>query len=609
MTAGPAWPAADENTYRGRADELRATLRSLTSTCEQWEQQRAQLFNGDLVWSGDAATAGAAEVDRRTASMHTLQDQLRAAATQAGATASVIIAVKNQVTENVETAQQIIDQINNTPGATPEQKSAAIEQVVTAAHATNVEAVTAGVAQLGTPPAAIPLGFGPPNAPPPNSPKFPKGQIPPPATDPVKVKQWWDSQTLAEQQALVREHPDEIGALKGVPCHDDDGHGKSTGADRDTANQIVMHRDIERVRQAAADHHVSDADVTADPEKYGLTQNDITRYNNGLQTEAGLNNVSRNTNGTPYLYQYDPAAFRGKGSAVIAIGDPDGADNTVVVVPGTGNSVSSRWLSNKDGDGIKLYNQMVAASKESGQVPCAMLYMGIDTPDSPTDPRIATNALARSDAPLIAGDVNALRVTHDIAKVGDPHITVSGHSYGSTAVADAAAGYGMRADDIVLLGCPGTDMAHNAADFHLPDGGHVYVGAASGDPISHIGEAFMTPPPLGLGADPAIDGFGSTRFKAEFSGIQFDHSHYYDLGSESLYSLTTIAGGNGEALQDLEMTAPHRSGIPAAVGAVLPTDNPLIPDILERPLNQIVTGMAFDPETTRPATGGHQYGP
>jgi ABC-type transporter Mla subunit MlaD len=161
MTAGPAWPGADENTYRDRADELRATLRSLTSTTEQWEQQRATLFNGDLVWSGEAATAAATEVDKRTAAMHTLQDQLRAAATKADTTAAVIGAVKTQITENVETAQKIIDQINNTPAATAEQKSAAIQQVVTTTHATNTEAVAAGAAQLGAAPPATPLNFGP----------------------------------------------------------------------------------------------------------------------------------------------------------------------------------------------------------------------------------------------------------------------------------------------------------------------------------------------------------------------------------------------------------------------------------------------------------------
>lgn len=167
MTAGPAWPAADENTYRDRAEELRVTLKSLVSTTEQWEQQRATLFNGDLVWSGDAATAAAAEVDKRASAMHTLQDQLRAAATNADTTAAVITAVKTQVTENVETAQQIIEQINNTPAATDDQKTAAIQHVVSTTHAANTETVAAAAAQLGAAPsAATPMNFGPTSEPP-----------------------------------------------------------------------------------------------------------------------------------------------------------------------------------------------------------------------------------------------------------------------------------------------------------------------------------------------------------------------------------------------------------------------------------------------------------
>jgi hypothetical protein len=45
----------------------------------------------------------------------------------------------------------------------------------------------------------------------------------------------------------------------------------------------------------------------------------------------------------------------------------------------------------------------------------------------------------------------------------------------------------MCADDVVLIGSPGTDLADSAADFNLPEGGHVYVGAASTDPITHLG--------------------------------------------------------------------------------------------------------------------------
>jgi pimeloyl-ACP methyl ester carboxylesterase len=117
-------------------------------------------------------------------------------------------------------------------------------------------------------------------------------------------------------------------------------------------------------------------------------------------------------------------------------------------------------------------------------------------------------------------DLNGLKVTHE----GDSHFTLIGHSYGSTVVADAAWTVGTTgfagADDVVLIGSPGTDMAKTAADFHLPAGGHVYVGSASTDPITQLGQIPSVPAPgtvatLGLGPDPSADNFGATRFRAE----------------------------------------------------------------------------------------------
>ena len=76
-----------------------------------------------------------------------------------------------------------------------------------------------------------------------------------------------------------------------------------------------------------------------------------------------------------------------------------------------------------------------------------------------------------------------------------------------------------KRNDAVLIGCPGTDLAPNAAGFHL-DGGHVYVGDASTDPVGMLGELnglshYVNRDNIGgqvlglapgLGADPAADG-------------------------------------------------------------------------------------------------------
>jgi hypothetical protein len=145
----------------------------------------------------------------------------------------------------------------------------------------------------------------------------------------------------------------------------------------------------------------------------------------------------------------------------------------------------------------------------------------------------------------------------------------------------------MRTNDVILLGSPGTDLAHSAADLraHL-EGGQVYVGSAASDPVTQFGRLPTLPAPwwgdgatIGLGADPASAAFGAQRFQAEVPGVSWnpfeDHSHYYNPNSESLRSIALITTGQGASLDDLGLTAPQRVSLPPTsplgpVGRVLP---------------------------------------
>lgn len=411
------------------------------------------------------------------------------------------------------------------------------------------------VAALDGKPSTFWAGIGDiPQKPPETGPKIPQDK------SPEEVKTWWDSLSQADKDRLMREQPDKLGNLNGIPVED-----------RSRANIEMMNRDIARVENA----------TEAIP--YDVMQ----RYYNAIKIRDGLAAQRAKTGAETYLYVYEPNAFDNQGRAAIAIGNPDTADNTAVVVPGTGNSVESGWLSQDDA--ARVYDQ--TAKADPTQSAAVVAWMGYDAPDSLTDVRVGQPDLARQGGDLLAGDINALSVTNQ----GDSHVTVIGHSYGSTTVADAAAGSGMRVDDVVLIGSPGTDLAQSAADFHLPEGGHVFVGAASTDPITHLGGMQSTMPgtdfTVGLGNDPADDDFGSTRFKAEVPGLTSpfsDHSSYLQPGSESLYSIATIASGQGDKLEELGMTADHRFqiGIPG------------LPEM----------GPKLDPEIVRPGTSGHTYG-
>lgn len=460
--------------------------------------------------------------------------------------------------------------------------------------------------------------------------------IPPSGTRADLVKRWWDSLSANQKRLLTDQHPPELGNLNGIPADV-----------RDSVNQAAVKDDLRRVEDAARRRGVvpdslrdnalnnRNADVFVNPAEYGLCGTDITRYQNAVKTNDFLtrDEGSEPQHGLPVmLWAYDPQAFDGKGRAAIAIGNPDKSRNTAVMVPGTNSSVRGGWMSDGPDDAINLYEQSLKA--DPFRRTTVLAWMGYDAPefDHPhwqrtlTAPaeleEVGTPWRARQAGALLAADVNGLAVTHEAST--QRHVTVLGHSYGSTTVADAFVDSGMRANDVVLTGCPGTDLAHRAADFHL-DGGKVYVGAASTDAISWIGETGNRLPnglnealggPLGtsagLGADPAHEAFGAVRFRAEVAGSHSltpwftDHAHYYDVGSEALHNMTQIVTGHGDRLAAEGMLAADR----AQARIAIPRQVHMPWGTVSLPRVEIQMPIAVDPEWDRPGravTNGHGF--
>jgi hypothetical protein len=405
----------------------------------------------------------------------------------------------------------------------------------------------------------------------------PEVPLPPPGTSTEDVNRWWKSLTKAQQDRLIAQHPPDLGNLNGIPV-----------IARSQVNMAVMNDDLHRVADLAKRNAVSVSDVLKSPGNYGLSSTAITRYTNARRAKEGLAKSGEaadpwNKHPDIFLVRYQPGAFGGEGAAAIAMGNPDTAANTAVLVKGLGSGVFEGTLANPDG--VRLYDETARAA---GDKPTSVvMWIGYDAPNDATDHGLYEPNMARTGGRLLASDVNAFAVTHEGAPT---HMTVVGHSYGSTVVSDAAAGYGMHSDDVVLVGSPGTDLAHSAADLHLSPGGHLYVGAASGDAVTwspgHVtGPGAVGPTLGGLGDDPSVDGYGSTRFKAEVPGYTanpiYDHSHYFDAGSESLFGIADVVSGHGDALEHDGMTAPHRG--------------------------EYGMGNWFDPEAFRSATTGHSH--
>ena len=579
------------------ATELGQKASGLTS---QIDRQRATLAGLQAGWQGTAADAAIAKAQPTLQRMQRVHDALMKAQTvlqQGGATLTQTrMTVLHTVSQLSGQGWQVAPDgtVSVRPGS-PLDQYARISQVnamkIQQLAATNSVIVKALLASFDTTDRALsqnlrtavggldgaPVQFGIGDFP--EAPPYDTGAEIPVAKSPEEVNKWWKSLSPDERNRLLGTWPDKLGNLNGIPV-----------ADRSAANKTILQQDLARPAEVAKSRGVTKEEVLAHPEKYGMAGQMMDRYNNALKVEDALNkdaSDAKDANGrTPdiLLMKYDPEAFGGDGAAAIAIGDPDKAANTSVMVSGLTTSVAAETLS--DGSGVNVYNE---ANKADWNNSTAVIqWMGYDAPD---DQAVAEPNMARNGAQILAPDVNALAVTHD----GSPsHTTVIGHSYGSTTVADAAAGYGMRADDVVLVGCPGTDLAKSAADFHLPPDGHLFVGSASTDFVTNLGREHLNVPGVGLGTDPAMDGFGSTRFHAEVADWNInpinEHTSYFQKGSESLFSVADIVSGHGDALEHDGMTADHR------VQPGLPFPIPGLPSL-----------PVIDPEIVRTSTNDHYH--
>lgn len=347
-----------------------------------------------------------------------------------------------------------------------------------------------------------------------------------------------------QRSRIIRDNPKAVGNLNGIPA-----------VDRDKANRIQLNKDkmriITQLREAGISIPASSQDIDpvgasqvtdpishtqrSDPQKLKL----LSEARNVLAADEALH---MNTAVRPVLYAYDPSAFNDptfgyEGKVAIALGDVDHAKNVAVNLSGLRSNAGK--VPGKITDENRMYK--IARNSATGGY-ATMYWQGYPAPQQLD---VATDDNARSAAPALQADVHALRVLNPHAYTG-----VVGHSYGSL-VTGIALKNGMSKDVnyAAIIGSPGTDAA-NVGELGMQDK-PVYVGSASRDPVTTVAQAF--------GHDPASQGFGAVRFKAEATDRQGfsleDHSKYYDYipgtqrPSESLRALSLITSGHGDQLQ------------------------------------------------------------
>ncbi len=329
------------------------------------------------------------------------------------------------------------------------------------------------------------------------------------------VHRWWTTLPLPLRARLAPEHPDLLGGLAGVPV-----------AVRSASNERLLAADLRRWALPRGPLSVEQArELLA----VRATAEQLSR------ARAARDPVTGALRGAALLV-YDPAFSGGEGRVALVLGDAASAEHVAFLVPGLDSDVGGDLTSLTD-DAGRLAD---AASLDApGERTAVVAWMGYDAPELSD---VALEAPAVLGARLLAADVRAVAATR-----GPVHVTVVGHSYGSTTAAGAAREQPTEVDDLVLMGSPGAG-ARQAGDL-LP-GRHVYVAADSRDPVSWLGW---------FGPDPAGEEFGAVRLPAQSAdgahGLSFAaHSGYLDAGSESLHAVSHVVVGD---VAELRRTPPR----------------------------------------------------
>jgi pimeloyl-ACP methyl ester carboxylesterase len=221
----------------------------------------------------------------------------------------------------------------------------------------------------------------------------------------------------------------------------------------------------------------------------------------------------------------------GAGRVAIGLGDVDHAQNVAVVVPGMGDD-AGHGVPGTVGHAADL---LAEAGRQSAQSTAVVAWVGYAAPGWR---QVPFPARARVGGQMLTADLATLAA----ARTGQPaHVTLVGHSYGSTVVGAAMQAGARRADDLVLLGSPGV-LADRVGQLGL-SGHHAYVGEAALDPIADTGV---------FGADPGDRGFGATRIRVDAAPgrpwpdrVLAAHSQYFDPDSESLRNIARVVVGRG----------------------------------------------------------------
>ncbi|MFF3596631.1 alpha/beta hydrolase [Kitasatospora indigofera] len=340
---------------------------------------------------------------------------------------------------------------------------------------------------------------------------------------PAQVKAWWDGLTPAEQQHLIHNRPEQIGNRDGVPC-----------LARDQANRIIL-RQRRAELQGELDRIGKPGPPMIGPGNTVMGNPGEDRIRTIKDQLKGIDDIQEKLDHSKApLYQ--PTFLLGfdtkdNGHALVAVNNPDTADNVLTFVPGTKSK-----LGEIKGDMDKSYemaNSAYKAADGSKKTTATITWTGYDAPQE-----IVPGALFGQNALDARDDLHnfqtGLRATHE----GVPsNNTIMGHSYGSAVVGMAMRDRGLPVDSAVFVGSPGVGV-DNIKELQI-DPSRVFVARGDKDTVAPWAEGIGGSGGI-YGADPADPAFGATVVP---TSPGTDHGHYWNENSASWKAFGRIATG------------------------------------------------------------------
>lgn len=503
----PAVTASSPATLSDAATRLQAKITRLDSVITTQQHTLTDLAAG---WQGTASAAAAATGEKNLQRLTELRGQLQtiqAALSTGGAN----LAPLRQAVVDITGQAVSLGAIVAADGSVTPSGSGPMTPEVAAAYSTVLKTLLQQFDAVDRATAdavwqATPLSDELPAAPPPE-PDIDELKPPAGATD-TEVNQWWDGLSPEQQQRLIDEKPEWIGNLDGVP-----------GTARDLANR----NRLDTLRK--------DPNLSAE-ERATLAEID-----------KALGKPDR---------QLLVVDFDGDHPKVaLAIGNVDTADHVSVYVPGTG---SIPWDNPTDGNDLPAYveqsewlktetERVLKDSGKGGETVATVAWLGYEPPSNviqATRPHYADD-----NAPALASFINGIDSSRDT----DPHLTVLGHSYGST-LASEALQRGTAADDVVFMGSPGLEtnpqqygIPTTVQDLHLSEG-HVYVEHAKNDWVANARIFGQTIPSDLIGFTDLSTNAESTPLGSR--GESTGHSRYSFADTTALYNQAVVVAGLGQ---------------------------------------------------------------